>query len=196
MWRGTDLNDGNPMWEPTLEFVLGGSGNTFTMAGYYGLQGSRYNDEIDYIWKYEYQLNPHFCLAFNIAYYDILHQITESYGEAYFTLTWADGPLKPAVSYYKELRPQGTDYYNFTLEQDLKCGNVPLSLGLSAGFSYGPLVPTIPGFTDLELNMSTDFVSKDYFSLSGKVAYNLTPSDPQYPTNGIVWYSLGAQFRF
>jgi hypothetical protein len=107
MWRGTDLNNGNPMWEPVLEFVLGESGNTFTMAGYYGLQGSRYNDEVDYVWKYEYQLNLHFCLAFNIAYYDFLHQIENSYGEAYFTLTWADGPLKPAVSYYKELGPRG-----------------------------------------------------------------------------------------
>jgi hypothetical protein len=194
MWRGEDLNDGHPMLEPTAEFVFGKSGYSLTIQGYYGLQGSDINNEIDYILKYDFAVNRHFSMNLNVAYYNYLYK-PESYAEAWATLVWEDGPLKPAFSYYKELRPEGTDYYNIQLSKEIKCGQILFTLGLSAGCQYGSRV-TSPGFTDLEINLSTDWIVRDKFSLNTKLAYNLVPNNPTVSTNNILWYSINAKFSW
>ncbi|MHC9539522.1 MAG: hypothetical protein AB9903_08380 [Vulcanimicrobiota bacterium] len=193
MWRGLDLNDGYPIMQPNIELILGESGHSFGLFGFYGLQGTRQYDEIDYIWKYEHPIGNHWSYTLNLAWYDVF--FGDRYCEAYGTISWDDCQFHPVLSYYKEIRFQGTDYFNLSISHDIKFCKIPFCLSCAQGYGQGPLMEN-PGFSDMEIALSTDWCSNDRFSLNLKVAYNLTPSDPTLPTNNIIWYSVMTKYTF
>jgi hypothetical protein len=195
MWRGIDLNNGYPMLEPIAKLIFEKSGYSFMIQGYYGLQGTDVNNEMDFVLRRDFRLNRHFSMNVNLAYYEVPHQSCASYPEAWAQLVWDNAPLKPAFSFYKEIRPLGTDYFNLQLTQTVNCGKIPLTFGLSAGYQYGQRIPK-DGFTDMELSLAMDWINKEKFSTNTRVAYNLVPNNPTVSTNNIVWYSVNARFTW
>jgi|GEM_PF-6812418 len=193
IWRGLDLNDGYPVMQPNMELIFGESGHSFGLFGYYGLQGTRQYDEIDYIWTYSHPLSRNFSYTLNVAYYDVF--FGDRYAEAYGTLSWDDCPFHPVLSYYKELRHEGTDYLNLSLSHDFRFCRIPFSFTVAEGYGQGPLMEN-PGFSDLAMTLSTSLGSNDRFSLNSQVSYNLTPSDPCLSSNHLIWYSMMAKITF
>jgi hypothetical protein len=192
IWRGQDLNAGQPAMQPALTVYLGDQGLSANVWGSYnlGTVGKQEITEVDYTLTLARQLNENYSWSVYYALYNY-PPVTGSGskdGEFFLTLTGDGVPFKPTLLYaYNNVNGNGS-YVNLAGKQSFFWLNLPLDGSLSLGYDGGQ-AGAKPGFSDANLTFSSVFKAEKA-TITPQLCYTIVGKETRPTASNVLYFCV------
>jgi len=198
IWRGFDVLDANPAFQPSIDLSFGDTGLGFNIWGSMALD-DRSNlddyDEVDFGLSFERDLTDYFSFSVGsvLYWYPNLDEDDTTY-EVFFGGTLTQILFNPALTLYYDLDLGDDLYAELSGSHDIPAGDYELSTSLTIGYNNGQY-EVDRGFSDMRLSASMDFpVWK--LTITPGLNYTFILEDTVNEDNGEFSVSLGVCVEF
>ena len=192
IWRGQDLNAGQPAMQPALTVYLGDQGLSANIWGSYnlGTVGKQEITEVDYSLTLARKINDNwsYSLYYTLYNYPPVTGSGNKDGEFFLTLT-GDGLLfKPTLLYSYNNVLGNASYVNLAGRQSFNLFNLPIDGSLSFGYDGGQ-AGVQPGFSDANLVFSSA-IQADKATITPQLCYTVVGKDTRPTADNVLYFCV------
>ncbi len=189
-WRGFDVTDGHPAFQPNFDFSHNASGLWFNFWGSFPLSDRaqlRDTDELDFTVGLDRSLNDKLDITAGAVFYafprlDPSEDLTE---EVFLGFSFSSLPLSPTTIYYQDLNLGDGGYLQVSGSQSIK----NLTLSLQSGFNFKQYTEKT-GFNDLIIGAGYDISLGTGGYLTPYVNFAVVDDKERNPDNTELWFGI------
>ena len=189
-WRGYDITDGRPAFQPNFDLSHGPSGLWFNFWGSFALADrtqTRETDELDLTVGIDRSVNSALDLTAGAVFYvyprlDPNEDLTE---ELFLGFSLPSLPLTPAVVYFQDLSLGDGGYLQVGGSHSIR----DLTLSLRSGFNFKQYTKKT-GFTDLVLGAGYDIRLGAGGYLTPSVNFAVVDDKERNPDSSELWFGI------
>lgn len=202
VWRGFDVLNGGPAFQPSMTYTIGETGLAVNAWGSWALtqrdnSGIRDLDELDFTLSYDRAIGDK-NLSLGLIHYNFpgMGNWPDKFStdtEIYAGLTFDAVKFSPGITAYYALNEDAWDglYVNFSAGHTFETDTAPLEMSLSLGYSDQSLVTNVTdsGISDVNLGVGTVV---ECWNLNWAPSFTMTyvPDDLIYQDKLIFWGGL------
>jgi len=199
IWRGQDLNNGQPALQPAATFHLGNSGFSLGLWGNYNMGDSYTNalaggsigrqlTEVDYTLTYASAFSDSWNYSVYFTQYVYPPEQFVRTGELFFSLTGNSWPFSPTLTFSYDNDQGKGSYVSLAGKHSLSAGPLKIDGSLTAGYDNGQF-GVKPGFSDATLIFSSA-IQADTATITPQICYTAVNKEMRPAADNILYFCL------